>query len=85
MLVEKVTRKIEIDENNGSHIHIRKTTHIIDDVTGEHKGSTHHRLVVECDNDVHAAKEDVTDIANLVWTPESRDKAKKNKNNKKGK
>lgn len=77
-LIEKVTRRIEVDELNGSHIHIRDTTHIVDDSTGEivHRNVTHHRKVIDCGDDAAAAREGLTDFANTVWTSAVRQKAK---------
>lgn len=80
------TRKIEIDEHNGAGIHVRETTHLVDDDTGEivHDSVKHHRFVIECDDDVKAAEEGLTEIANLAWTPELRQKAKDRKAKEKG-
>jgi len=74
MLIEKITRKIEIDENDGCHIHIRETTHLVDDVSGDvvHKAVSNHRKVIVPDDDLSAKKEGLTDIANIVWTEEIR-------------
>lgn len=77
-MIEKKTRKLEIDEHNGCHIHVRETTHLVDENTGEiiHDSVSHHRFVIDCDDDDHAADEGLTEIANIVWTKEARKHAK---------
>lgn len=82
-MAEKITRKIEMDEEKNFDIHIRETTHIVDDQTGEiiYRAVKHHRKVIECGDDAGAAAEGVDNLSSQFWTAEIRAKkeAKKNK------
>ena len=73
-LIEKITRRIEIDEHNGSHIHVRDSTHIVDDQTGEivHDTIANHRFVITVNDDVTAATENLTPLADIFWTDDVR-------------
>lgn len=73
-LIEMTTRKIEIDEINDSHIHIRTTTHLVDSETNEvvYPSIRHHRSVIKTGDDNSAAEQGLTVIANEVWTPQAR-------------
>jgi len=75
-LIEKNTRRIEIDEHQGCHIQIRDDTHIEDSDTGEilHDTIKSHRFVILVNDDVLAEKEGLTVIADHFWTPEVREK-----------
>jgi len=68
-LVEKVTRKIEMDEAENWHIHIRDTTHLVDEDSGEvaHRAVTHKRKVVLAGDLDGAKKEDVLALAEKFW------------------
>ena len=74
VLIEKTTRRIEIDEHNGSHIHVRDSTHIVDDQTGEivHDTISNHRFVIRVNDDDLAAAENVTELAAIFWNDEVR-------------
>lgn len=55
-------------------IQVKRVTEIIDDSTGEVISISFHRDTVNPDDDTKAAKfgDEITNIANLVWTPQVR-------------
>ena len=73
-LIEKTTRRVEIDEHNGNHIHVRDSTHLVDDQTGEivHDTVSSHRFVIMVNNDALAASENLIPLADIFWTDEVR-------------
>jgi hypothetical protein len=73
-LVERKTRKIEVCEAHGCDIHVRETTHIVDDETGEvvHPNISHHRYVIPVNGDIEAAAQGLQSIADFAWTPNLR-------------
>jgi len=73
MLIEqRRIDKIEI-VTEFKHLQIRYADEIIEDTTGEVKGMTYFRTVVNCDDDTAAIANGVDDIANVVWTTAVRD------------
>jgi hypothetical protein len=77
-LIEKKTRRIEIDEMSGSHIQICDTTHLVDDDTGEvvHENVKNHRCFIVVGDDDGAKAANVEAYAKIAWTKEVRDAQK---------